>query len=134
METEFSPLILKDNLSVYTAWENNFIYLQLFFPLQEYSHFPCWQRCRQDFGSGETRLRIGLVGVRGWSHPDAGVFSKIFKHFLIAKLNYFSIFFKKLNKPRVQFFTRLDLKHKLLGNFEKILTIFDKNSIEKLNF
>ena len=32
------------------------------------------------------------------------------------------------------FFARLDEKHKLLGNFEKSLEIFDKNSIEKLNF
>ena len=31
-------------------------------------------------------------------------------------------------------FARLDEKHKLLGNFEKILKTFDKNSIEKLNF
>ena len=30
--------------------------------------------------------------------------------------------------------SRLDEKHKLLGNFEKILKIFDENSIEKLNF
>ena len=32
------------------------------------------------------------------------------------------------------FFVRLDKKHKLLGNFEKILKFFDKNSLEKLNF
>ena len=32
------------------------------------------------------------------------------------------------------FFARLDEKHKLLGNFEKILKFFDKNSLEKLNF
>ena len=31
-------------------------------------------------------------------------------------------------------FRRLDKKHKLLGKFEKILKIFDENSIEKLNF
>ena len=31
-------------------------------------------------------------------------------------------------------FARLDQKRKLLGNFEKILKIFDENSIEKLNF
>ena len=28
----------------------------------------------------------------------------------------------------------MDKKHKLFGNFEKILKIFDKNSIEKSNF
>ena len=32
------------------------------------------------------------------------------------------------------FFARLGEKHKLLRNFEKILEIFDDNSIEKLNF
>ena len=31
------------------------------------------------------------------------------------------------------FFARLDEKHKLLGNFEKILKFFDENSIEKSN-
>ena len=31
-------------------------------------------------------------------------------------------------------FAGLDKKHKLFGNFEKILKIFDKNPIEKLNF
>ena len=32
------------------------------------------------------------------------------------------------------FFARLDEKHKLLWNFERILKFFDKNSLEKLNF
>ena len=32
------------------------------------------------------------------------------------------------------FFAGLDEKYKLLGNFEKILKIFNENSIEKLNF
>ena len=32
------------------------------------------------------------------------------------------------------FFARLDQKRKLLGNVEKILKIFDENSIENLNF
>ena len=32
------------------------------------------------------------------------------------------------------FFACLDDKHKLLGNFEKILKFFDENSLEKLNF
>ena len=32
------------------------------------------------------------------------------------------------------FFARLDEKHKLLANFEKILKFFDENSLEKLNF
>ena len=29
---------------------------------------------------------------------------------------------------------RLDEKYKLVGNFEKVLKIVDKNAIEKLNF
>ena len=33
-----------------------------------------------------------------------------------------------------EFFARLDVKFKLQGNFEKILQIFDKNSIAKLHF
>ena len=49
-------------------------------------------------------------------------------------MHYFSIFFKHLNKLCVHFFARLDEKHELLGNFEKILNFFDENSIEKLNF
>ena len=32
------------------------------------------------------------------------------------------------------FFARLDEKRKLLRNFEKILKVFDENSIEKLHF
>ena len=32
------------------------------------------------------------------------------------------------------FFAHFGEKHKLLGNFEKILKFFDKNSLEKLNF
>ena len=32
------------------------------------------------------------------------------------------------------FFAILDEKHKLLCTFEKILKIYDENSIEKLNF
>ena len=32
------------------------------------------------------------------------------------------------------FLARLDEKHTLLGNFEKILKIFDENSLEKLHF
>ena len=32
------------------------------------------------------------------------------------------------------FFARLDEQHKLLGNFEILLKIFEKNSIEKWHF
>ena len=46
---------------------------------------------------------------------------------------YFSIFFKKFNKPCVNLL-RIWTKNTLLGNFEKVLKIFDEVSIEKLNF
>ena len=48
-------------------------------------------------------------------------------------MNYFSIFFKKVNKRCVNF-SRVCTKNKLLGNFEKFLKIFEKNSLGKLNF
>ena len=48
-------------------------------------------------------------------------------------MHYFSLFHTKFYKPSVNF-SRLDKKHKVLGNFEKILKIFDENSIEKLTF
>ena len=34
----------------------------------------------------------------------------------------------------MRFFTRLDEKHILLGNFDKGFKVFDKNSIGKLKF
>ena len=62
-------------------------------------------------------------------------FRKFSKSFLrkLRQIHYFSIFFKRFNKPYVTFraFAR---KHKFIGNFEKLLKILDKNSIGKLNF
>ena len=49
-------------------------------------------------------------------------------------MHYFSIFVKNFNKPCANFFERFDDKLKLLGNFQKILKIFDEHSIEKLTF
>ena len=52
-------------------------------------------------------------------------------------MHYFSIFFKRFNKPCVNFFTRLDEIRKLLGNFEKIkfwMKILKKNWIFILFF
>ena len=71
---------------------------------------------------------VGLVGGPGAEPRDAGEFSKIFKKFLkkISKMHYFSIFFKKFNKPCVQSFARLDEKQKLFGNFERFAKIFKK--------
>ena len=48
-------------------------------------------------------------------------------------MHYFSIFFKKFNNPSIQILC-VWTKNAILGNFEKILTNFDENSIEKLNF
>ena len=74
----------------------------------------------------------GYGRLRSWSGGDAGKFAKRYLK-KIAKMHYFSIFFKKSNKPCVNF-SRFWTKNKLLGNFEKILKIFDENSIEKLKF
>ena len=49
-------------------------------------------------------------------------------------MHYFFIYFKKFNKPFVNFLRVLDEKHILLGNFENIFKNFDENSIENLNF
>ena len=48
-------------------------------------------------------------------------------------MQYFRLFCKRISKHCL-IFARLDEKHKLLGNVEKILEIFDENAIEKLNF
>ena len=40
---------------------------------------------------------------------------------------------QKVQGERVKF-QPLDYKHKFLGNFEKFLKIFDKTSLEKLDF
>ena len=48
-------------------------------------------------------------------------------------MHYFSIFLEKINKPCVSFLC-LDEKTQNFVNFEKILKIFDENSIENFNF
>ena len=64
------------------------------------------------------------------------ILRKFLKDFLRKwlKIQYFSIFFIKINRPCDIFLSRLDDKLKLFGNFEKYLKFFDENSIEKLNF
>ena len=47
-------------------------------------------------------------------------------------MHYFSIFFKKFNKPCVNF-SRVWAKNTNFGNFEKFSKIFDKNSIGKFS-
>ena len=59
-------------------------------------------------------------------------FEKFHKN--IAKNALFLHIFQKELTNHALIFSRLDQKRKLLGNFEKILKIFDENSIEKLNF
>ena len=49
-------------------------------------------------------------------------------------MHYFSIVFTNFKKPCVNFVCSFGRNRKLLGNFEKILKIFDENSMEKLNF
>ena len=47
-------------------------------------------------------------------------------------MHYFSIFFKKLTN--CVNFSRVGRRTQIVGNFEKFLKIFDKNSIGKLIF
>ena len=68
-----------------------------------------------------------------------GNFEKIFESFLkdfhqkIAKNTLFLAYFSKNLTNRALLFARLD-ENTWLGNFGKVLKIFDENSIEKLNF
>ena len=51
----------------------------------------------------------------------------------MQKLLYFRLFCKEITKPCVKF-SRVGTKNTICwGNFEKILNLFDDNSIEKLN-
>ena len=70
---------------------------------------------------GGFKVMAGLVGGPGGEAPRTPEnFRKFEKNVLrkLQKMKYFSIFFKKFNKPCVNFFARLDEKHKLLGTFE----------------
>ena len=49
-------------------------------------------------------------------------------------MHYLCLLFNKILKTLPYFFSGSGEKYKLLRNFEKILKIFDKNSIEKLYF
>ena len=76
-------------------------------------------------------------GSGGQSPPDAGEFSKICKKFpkKVATYAVFSpILQKNISKPCVTFSLVWTKNTVGWGNFEKILKIFDENSIEKLNF
>ena len=75
-------------------------------------------------------------GVQGYGRPrrgsGGGKFSKIWKNFLrkLQKINYFSIFFKKLNKPCVNFsrvWTKNTNYWEILRNFLQ----FSKNFFRK---
>ena len=86
-------------------------------------------RCRPRRGSG---------GGAPWITEPSGEISKIFKTFLkkIAKMHYFSIYFKKVNKPCV-IFSRIWTKNtncwEILRNFRKISkTIIRK--LRKINY
>ena len=91
----------------------------------------------KNFGGVQGR-GSGLVGGPGGltlpRTPEN--FRKFAKKFpkKIAKMLYFRLFCKKISKPCVTF-SRVWTKNTIVwGNFEKILKIFDGNSIEKLNF
>ena len=83
---------------------------------------------------------VARISIRGgghfWGSASWGVRGRrIFKKFLrkLLKMHYFSIFFKKFSKPCVNF-SHVWTKNTWLGNFEKIVKIFDENSMENLNF
>ena len=82
---------------------------------------------RKKFSSG-FKVMAGLVGSPEAEPPDAGEMSKI------CKIQYFRLFWRIILKLCVKF-SRVWTKNTIRGgNFEKILKIFDENSIEKLNF
>ena len=87
------------------------------------------------FDSGTRRKKFRGVQGKG-SGLVGGEFSKITKRkFLkkIAKMLYFRLFCKEISKP-CGMFSRVRTKNNSLGNFEKILTILEEKSIEKLRF
>ena len=51
----------------------------------------------------------------------------------MAKNELFRIFFKKIKNPALNF-RAFGRKDNWLGNFDKILKIFDENAMEKLKF
>ena len=75
----------------------------------------------------------GKAQIVGKCRENFLTFSKDFLRNL-RKMHSFSIFFKRLNKPCVNFSRVWTKKHKLLWNWEKILKIFDENWTEKLHF
>ena len=94
--------------------------------------------------SGVGRKKIW--GVQGYGRPcrgsgggapgRRGIFENLQKNSLrkLQKMKHFRLFCKKISKPCVKF-SRVWTKNTIRwGNFEKILKIFDENSIEKLNF
>ena len=72
-----------------------------------------------------VNICIGINGIARISVGGGGEFSKICKRFLmkIAKMHYFSIFFKKF-KNHALIFLGLDEKHKFLGHFWENFVIF----------
>ena len=77
---------------------------------------------------------VGLVGVRGRSPPPPGcrkIFENFQRFFLSAKMHYFSLFYTKLLKPRVNFSRVWTKNTNCWAVFEKILKFFEENSIEK---
>ena len=94
--------------------------------------------------SGIRRKRFR--GVQGYGRPRRGSggadrpgrrrnFLKFAKNSLRKLLNmhYFSLFFKKFQNYALHF-CAFGRKTQFVGKFEKILKIFDENSIEKLHF
>ena len=92
----------------------------------------------QAFGSWENTFGGGSrEGSEGRSPPPrAGEFSKICKNLLrkLLKMHYFSIFFEEINKTCVNISCVWTKNTNRQEFFEKMLKIYDENSIEKLHF
>ena len=82
--------------------------------------------------SGGFKVMAGLVEGPGAEPPGRRrIFENLQRKFLkkIAKMQYFGLFCKNISKPCVKF-SRVKTKNTIgWGNFEKILKIFDENSI-----
>ena len=111
--------LLPGPLSFYTALENNTIYLQHFFRFQGEGTLPPWF-----FGICFNKFNKPCVNfLRVWTkNANRGKFCENFEKPSSENCEKCIIlaFFKRILTNHAFIFSRLDEKHKLLGNFEKI--------------
>ena len=77
----------------------------------------CSGLCRKNFGGG-FKVMVGLVRVQGQSTQTPENFRKFGKNFVIKlqKLHYFSLLFKKIKNPALNF-RAFGRKAQLVGKF-----------------